>query len=358
MAQIILDCDLMRFRYSGLYYYCLNLGIHVNRLLAEQNQVPINMYVPPAEQHSFGSADVHIVESKWHKYPYFRSFMKDCKLWHAPFQSGRVMPDKRKHKGVKVLLTIHDLNPLHEGKILREQRKSLAQTQALIDKSDAIVCISEFTRQDVLKNCDVKDKPVHVIHNGVKVDVSYSEFPQAYTPRRPFLFGLGYVNSKKNYHVLLPLLQANPELELIVAGKLDDHHYVESMLQKAAEMGIHDRLHIVGTISDDDRSWYFRNCMAFVHPSLAEGFGNPVIEAMYFGKPVFLSDRTSLPEIGGELGFYFRSFEPDHMIEVFRDGMEKFNAEPEMVTALEERGRWFNWEKAAREYVALYKTLC
>ncbi|RXK86265.1 glycosyltransferase family 4 protein [Filimonas effusa] len=358
MAKIILDCDPMRFPYSGLYYYCLNLGLHINQLLAKQNQEPMNFYVPPSQQTAFGAPGIHIVKSKWHKLPYFRAFLNDCKVWHAPFQMGRIMPAVQKNRNTKLVLTIHDLNFLHEGKPLSKQQQNLEHVQNNISKSDAIVCISEFTKQDVLNNCDVGNKLVRVIHNGVNVDNTMPLTPRAYTPRKPFLFGIGYLNSKKNYHVLLPLLKETPEYELVLAGKIDDQDYVEAMRQKAVELGISNRLHIIGTVSDEDRAWYFKNCNAFLHPSLAEGFGIPIVEAMYFGKPVFLSDRTSIPEIAGDLGFYFRSFEPEHMTLTFKNGMEKFKTSSGMSQSLQQKARSFSWEKAAREYLALYQSLC
>jgi glycosyltransferase involved in cell wall biosynthesis len=354
MAKIILDCDLMRFPHSGLYYYCLNLGLHVNLLLEKEQDAMVKMYVPSKVFPSFGAPALHIVESKWHKY--FRSFLNDCRVWHAPFQSGRIMPDRKRYKNIKVLLTIHDLNFLHEGRLLKEQRKSLAHTQTMIDKSDALVCISEFTRNDVLEHCDVKNKPVYVIHNGVHIEEVPFTLPEAYLPRRPFLFGMGYINGKKNYHVLLPLLTQNPDLELVLAGRLDDHQYVSGMLQKAAEMGVHHRLHIIGPVSDEDKAWYLYNCMAFVHPSLAEGFGLPVVEAMLFGKPLFLSNRTSLPEVGGDVAFYFPSFDADVMQRVFKEGMQQYY-QSNMAAALIERGKWFSWEKSAAEYLKVYQSL-
>jgi glycosyltransferase involved in cell wall biosynthesis len=354
MANIILDCDLMRFPNSGLYTYCLNLGIHVNRLL-EKEQVPsLKMYVPRNAYPSFGAPAVHIVESKWHKY--FKSFLNDCRVWHAPFQMGRIIPDKRRYPNLKVLLTIHDLNHLHEGRLLKDQRKSMLHTQSLIDKSDAIVCISEFTKKDVLQHCDVDNKPVYVIHNGVHLTQKQVSAPVAYLPHRPFLFAMGYVNAKKNFHVLLPLLQQNPELELVIAGRLDEHDYVSGMLRKAAEIGVHDRLRITGPVSEDDKSWYFAHCEAFMHPSLAEGFGLPVVEAMLFGKPVFLSQRTSLPEIGGDAAFYFPSFEAETMQRIFKEGMQQYHHQ-NMAAAIIARGKYFDWDKSAAEYLKVYQSL-
>lgn len=354
MAAIILDCDLMRYPNSGLYHYCLNIGLRVNQQLKNEYKPLMKMYVPAAEKNAFESPSHTIVEKKWHRL--WKPFLMGCRVWHAPFQSGRIVPDKKKHPDVRVLLTIHDLNPLHEGKSLKEQFKSVAHTQSLIDKSDAIVCISEFTKSDVMKYCDTGNKPIYVIHNGIHRVNTPGIAPPTLPVNRPFLFGMGYVNAKKNYHVLLPLLRHNPQLEMIIAGKLDEPDYINEIEKQATALGVTDRLHLTGPVSEDDKAWYLSNCYAFVHPSLAEGFGAPVVEAMLFGKPLFLSDRTSLPEIGGDAAFYFSSFEGDHMQHIFREGMQRFEKD-NMSALVTRRGEWFDWEKSAASYLKVYQSL-
>ncbi len=352
--RIILDCDLMKHPHSGLYHYCLNLGQYVQKLLEEDNTGSISFYVPPSEAGTFGSRSKIIVE-KPRFWNFFNPFLKRCDIWHAPFQSGRILPDKKKFPRIKILLTIHDLNPLHEGKPLEEQQRSLAKTQALIDKSDAVVCISEFCKRDVLHNCEVGNRPVHVIHNGSHKVHEPCLNGISYRPSRPFLFGMGYVNTKKNYHVLLPLLE-NEEVELVVAGRLDEPDYIERINQEAATRGVKDRLHIVGPVSESEKAWYFKNCLAFVHPSLAEGFGAPVVEVMQFGKPLFLSALTSLPEIGGDSAFYFSSFEERHMQQVFAEGLRRYEKE-QMAQRIRERGMRFDWNEKAKQYLEVYQSL-
>ncbi|MBD0376467.1 MAG: glycosyltransferase family 4 protein [Flavisolibacter sp.] len=352
MNKLILDCDLMRHPNSGLYHYCLNLGHYINKILEEQGAEKIGFYVPPAEVNSFSDPKNTIVEKRWHKS--IKPFLWRCKLWHAPFQSGRIVPYE--NKTIKVLLTIHDLNALHEGKPPDEQKKSLEHTQKLIDRATAIVCISEFTKQDVLKNCSVGNKPIYVIHNGAHKVGEPRLSSSSYKPVRPFLFGMGYVNTKKNYHVLTSLLKCNEEIELIIAGRLDEPDYIAAMEKEAEEMAVADRLHLLGPVSEGEKAWYLSNCLAFVHPSLAEGFGAPVVEAMKFGKPVFLSDKTALPEIGGDAAFYFSSFEPEHMEQVFREGMMCYEVN-DIVQKIKQRAKTFDWEKSAMKYLEVYRSL-
>jgi glycosyltransferase involved in cell wall biosynthesis len=352
MYRIMLDCDLMRYRDSGLYHYCLNLGTYVHKQLSVLHEGRIAFYVPPAEAASFGPGADCTKEKKWHS-RFFKPFLQGCDIWHAPFQSGRIVPQSNKR--TKILLTIHDLNCLHEDKTDSERAKSLQHTQQLVDKADALVCISHHCKSDVLAHIDVKGKPVHVIHNGTHNVYTPPVKPAMYMPSRPFVFTMGYVNRKKNFHTLLPLL-SNPGIELVIAGKQDEPDYIKKMWQQARKMGVADRLHITGPVSEADKAWYLGNCMAFTLPSLAEGFGAPVVEAMKFGKPLFLSGKTSLPEIGGEVAFYFNSFEPDHMQQVFADGMLQFQKNG-LAGKIIERGNAFRWEEKALEYIKVYRSL-
>ncbi len=353
MYKTILDCNLMRYRDSGLYHYCLNLGTYVKKALDKEQDGRISFYIPPAEKLSFGPGTESIIERKWHQ-KFLKPFLWDCDIWHAPFQSGRIIVPQ-KNKRVKVLLTIHDLNCLHEGKSPKEQRESLNKTQKLIDRADAIVCISHHCKSDVLAHMETGNKPVHVIHNGTHNVTVPPPAPAGYMPLHPFIFSMGYVNRKKNFHTLVPLL-INDEIELVVAGKLDDADYVNSMRVQARKLGVAERLHILGPVSEEDKAWYLKNCMAFALPSLAEGFGAPVVEAMKFGKPMFLSNLTSLPEIGGDVAFYFNNFEPDHMQLVFNEGINQYRQNG-LADRIIKKGNEFDWEQKAMEYLEVYRSL-
>ncbi len=352
MPRVILDCDLMRYRDSGLYHYCLNLGNYVNRQLEKEKGRKISFYVPSAEDDTFEDSNNCIVERKWH-HSFLKPFLWNCDIWHAPFQSGRILPSA--NSKLKILLTIHDLNCLHEDKTAREIRLSLEHTQKLIDKADALVCISQHCKKDVVENLDITGKDVVVIHNGTHHVNVPPQNPDGYKPSRPFLFAMGYVNRKKNFHSLVPLL-ANNNIELVVAGKLDEPDYILKMKKNAEDMGVRDRLKIVGPVSEADKAWYFKNCMAFSLPSLAEGFGAPVVEAMAFGKPIFLSNSTSLPEIGADVAFYFNSFDPDHMQWVFQAGIAEYQRNG-LSEKIIKRGLEFSWEEKAAEYCKVYKRL-
>jgi glycosyltransferase involved in cell wall biosynthesis len=252
------------------------------------------------------------------------------------------------------VLTIHDLNFLYEKKSAPKQQSYLKKVQRNIDRADHIVAISEFTRQDVLKHLKLNNKPISVIYNGCVVKSFPAYTNTEITASKPFLFALGTVIPKKNFHVLVPLLKGNDH-DLIIAGKADEA-YKAFIMEQASLYGVADRVKIIGPVSNEDKYLYYKHCKAFLFPSLAEGFGIPVIEAMFFGKPVFLSAKTSLPEIGGNLAYYFENFEPEYMQKVFAEGLSHYE-QTQPSQAIINHATQFSWEKCAKAYWAIYQSL-
>ena len=109
-------------------------------------------------------------------------------------------------------------------------------------------------------------------------------------------------------------------------------------------------------ISDAQKAWAYEHCAGFVFPSLTEGFGLPPIEAMHFGKPVFLARRTCLPEVGGSVADYFDSFDAASMKAVVQAGLAR-HAEPGRAAAIQAHAAQFNWDRTADAYLALYRRL-
>ena len=111
-----------------------------------------------------------------------------------------------------------------------------------------------------------------------------------------------------------------------------------------------------GGVSEEDKSYLYHHCEAFLFPSIAEGFGLPVIEAMLCSRPVFCSNRTSLEEIGGNFAFFWKNFETDYMVETFYKGLELFKDETYKLKQ-KEYAKSYTYKKNVSEYVKLYKEL-
>lgn len=352
MNRIIFDCERMKYENTGLFHYCLNLGTHLKKFI-QNDAEELAYYCPLETTQLFGSSQKHIVQNELHKFrlPALDKF----KIWHATYQDSYYIPFW--NKKIQVVLSIHDLNFMYDAsKSQAKKERYLRRLQMLIDRADAIICVSEYCKKDVVFYCNLANKPLHVIYNGTNTLTEPQLLKQSYMPTKPFIFSLGTIVPKKNFHSLLPLLQGHTDMELVIAGRIDDVGYYQSILDTANRMGISKKVKMVGPVSESEKSWYFNNCHAFAFPSTAEGFGLPVAEAMSVGKPLFLSGKTALPEIGGDVAFYFENFSASHMNETFVAGMKRYTLF-KMQEKIIQKGKDYNWDIAAQEYWKIYRSL-
>lgn len=289
------------------------------------------------------------------RYPFFR-IKKNFNLWHSVNQNTKIEPASN---AIPYLLTIHDTNFLDEEKGASFDFR-MKQLKEKIHRSDAIVYVSEFAKTSTHAHFDIPKIPEYVIYNGNNLNNS-AKYADAYctnfVPSAPFIFSIGQVVEKKNFHTLIDMLRFTSDVHLVIAGEMKSE-YAEVLQQKIRLHKLEKRVSLLGTISESDKIFYYKNCLAFAFPSLREGFGFPVLEAMTFGKPVFLSNKTSLPEIGGSHAFYWDNFDPEYMASVFINGMNQFHQNKDILSSMyKNRAQKFTWENAAKEYMNVYKSI-
>lgn len=346
--KIVFDCERMKYPYTGLFEYCHKLASALIANKADNNE--IQLYLQKKDSSFFVSDIKKIFQKSIDKF-FFQHISDEIDIWHTTFQTSWYMPPRKKN--TKRVLTIHDLNFLHEQKSAIKKAKYIKKYQLNINKADYIIAISEFAKQDILSHLQIT-KPIKVIYNGCDFEIFPNFDKPIYLPQKEFIFALGTVIAKKNFHTL-PCLLVNNNLELIIAGK-EDSDYVIKIMKEAKRHHVEDRVRIIGPITKEDKYWYFKNCEAFAFPSLAEGFGIPVIEAMNFGKPVFLSNLTSLPEIGGPLAYCFENFEESYMQRIFEKGMEHYK-ETKPSEKIKEHAKKFSWQTCADQHWEFYKLI-
>lgn len=342
--MVIFDCERMKFPRTGLYTFCDRLGQALLREAGEEASCSLGFYVPSSYVGHFGTGPSYLEKRFSHK---FRLVPK-ADVWHSTYQLTHYMPS-----GVPVVQTVHDLNYLYEDLSSARRDRYQRRIQQHLRQINRIVAISEFVRQDILAHLDTGEIPVEVIYNGCDEYRGEVHSP-ACPPLRPFLFTVGTVLPKKNFHTL-PCLLRECDYELVIAGNLSD--YVQQIEAEARRWGVAGRVHCVGGVNEAVKHWYLQHCEAFLFPSIAEGFGLPVVEAMAYGKPLFLSAHTSLPEIGGHCACYFPGdFNPDGMRRTFVRGMESFGR-PDGIAPEDVRARTalFSWQRAAHRYMQIYK---
>lgn len=344
--SLLITLDSMRHENTGLHTFGKSLG----RELARQGAGRFDMsaYTYPAQNGILGSHVAHVRHRKYHRWimPQGRRF----DVVHFADQYCRFGAERVR---ARTVMTVHDLNQVHEQPAgsprLERHLRRMARKIAAVDR---VVAISEFVKGDILRLFpDAADKTC-VIYNGADAGTAPAGHQPRHVPPGPFLFTVGMVCPKKNFHVLVPLLRGN-DFTLVIAGVIKED-YRQTIVREAARFGVSDRVAITGPVSQADKDWYYAHCEAFLFPSLAEGFGLPVLEAMHHGRPVFLSRSTSLPEVGGDAAYYFDSFEPGHMGAVLAGGMARFAADGGPRRVRDHAAR-FSWDQAAAAYLDLYR---
>ncbi len=275
-------------------------------------------------------------------------------LWHSVNQSTKIEPKR----DLPYVLTVHDVNFIAEISSNLEHPCNIAFKKKLA-RANAITYISEFAKASTHQHFNVPDVPETVILNGNPSQEAINldgYFPKNY-PKGKYLFTIGEFWERKNFHLLVEMLEHLPEYSLIIAGN-NEREYGQKVKRTISDLGLGDRVMLAGRISEKDKQYYLQNSDAFLFPSLREGFGLPPIEAMRFGTPIFLAHRTSLPEVGGDVAYYWHDLEPKKMAEVFLQGMDSYYNDHLINTKkLVERAASFDWNKAAKEYIKVYKSV-
>ena len=341
--RILVDLSMLRHPYCGLGQVARSYG---EWYAARADAIPagceVTLLVPQAYVGAFGQRVRYLVARDL--YRFFPGLMPRFDLWHSIHQLSPFRPPAT---GGRRVLTIHDVNFMYEKQGAKRQRY-LRRLQAECDAADELCFISRFAMEDARRVLDFGSKTPHVVYNGVPDMTTGAQEPVPEAVGAPFLLSIGVVKAKKNLHVLLPMMERLPDWRLVIAGD-DSDPYARQLRQQLAA---HGNVVMVGRVGDAQRRWLYAHCGALLFPSLAEGFGLPVIEAMQWGKPVFCSDRTSLPEVGGGHAFYFRSFEAEAMAAVVRQGLASFDGAAADAARRHEAS--FSVENMMNQYWKLY----
>jgi len=265
-----------------------------------------------------------------------------CVLWHSTFQHNITRPPAGvRHR----LLTVHDLNYRYAGFRPGPLRDRLL-TRMAIGRSTSLVTISRYVAQDVANHAGWRG-PLRTIYNGATDLTPSSQQAVPELSGQRYFLHVSRMARSKNVGAIIDLARAWPERTFVLVGPAWGH-----------SKRIHDELsgtmpnvRVLLGVDDSVKAWLLANCEAFLFPSFTEGFGLPPLEAMHFGTPVFLSDRTSLPEVGGTQAGYFRDFSAAAMRKVLELELPRLQASRE---ATRSWARTFTWDRCVAGYVALY----
>tara|TARA_B100000795_G_scaffold130321_1_gene97227 strand:- start:15690 stop:16739 length:1050 start_codon:yes stop_codon:yes gene_type:complete len=347
MKQVFLESHNIKNKFSGFGQF----NYHLIKALAKQETTGFEIILHAKDTASlkeeFGSVFKYKKYQNISRHTPFR-IKKRYDVWHCLNQNIKIEPFFK----TPYVLTVHDVHFATEAKL--KDRFNLK-----LQRATAIIYISKFAKKDTHANFKVPKVPEYVIYNGNTITAI--EIPEAYVskalPKQKFLFSIGAFTQRKNFKSLVRILPLLPEYDLVLAGD-NTTKYADELKALARELGVQERVHTPGKIQDLAKYYYLQHCEAFVFPSLKEGFGIPPIEAMRFGKPIFISNNTSLPEIGGEHSFYWDHYSPEYMVHVLKEGMLKFHSQEEFYTQWYiTRAKSFDWNETAKQYIDVYQSI-
>lgn len=347
--SVLIDLDRLKDLNTGLGQVAEFFGDEISKM--KDDNFKFTLLVPQKFKGYFGdNVDYEIVSLKRR---YFPSLCKKYDLWYTIHQDSAYFPSDRK---TPYILTINDLNFLEE-KSPSKAKKRLKILQKKVVRATLITVISKYTESVVRENLDTGEIPIKVVYFGVKVK-TYKNVPRpGFAPEGDLLFSIGVVRMKKNFHVLIDFVQCLPQkYKLVIAGNKASG-YADDLQQKIDKLGLHDRILLTGLISEEDKFWMYDNCKAVLFPSKFEGMGFPPIEAMQFGKPVFASTFSSIPEVSEDKAYYWETFDPEDMCSFFLQKLEEFYGDPLRPEILKQHSQKFTWEASVKTYLGLFKEI-
>lgn len=259
------------------------------------------------------------------------------------------LPNMRLRRAVS---TFHDLFVMTGEYSTPEFRaRFTAQARDAAERSDAIIAVSAFTGRQVETLLGVEPARIHVIHHGIR-----RLPPPSTAARENVVLNVGAIQVRKNIARLVQAFESvDQSWRLVLAGSMG--YGAEQIVRQIESSPARDRIAITGYIPPEElASWYAR-ASVFAFPSLDEGFGMPVLEAMAHGIPVLTSNRSALPEVAGDAALLVDPENLDQIAASLGELTRDDDLRRKFATQGQARAIQFSWEKATRETWGVYQKI-
>jgi glycosyltransferase involved in cell wall biosynthesis len=282
-------------------------------------------------------------------------------LFHAP---DFILPPLR--RGTRSIVTIHDLSFVREPDSVmpgmgRHLNKWVPQS---VQQASHVIAVSEATRQDLIELYQTPPEKISVLYHGVgpefkpiRETACLKAVRQKYGLNdRPFILSVGTIQPRKNYQRLIQAFaRVDPGAMLVIAGGAGWKN--EAIFDELKKAGLQERVRFPGFVAEADLPALYSAATLVIYPSLYEGFGLPVLEAMACGAPVIASNRSSLPEVVGEAGWLIDPYDIDSMAVAMGQLLEDVSGRESLTRAGQSWAAQFTWSKTGVELVNLYKKI-
>jgi len=277
-------------------------------------------------------------------------------LLYSPVAEGILFPQ------LPQIITIHDLLPFHYPSLLPRWVPYYEYfLPSVIKGSTGVVCVSEFTRQEVLERYpSIPEVKLKVIHGGVDLERFHPCSPGVIKERyeiSDYLLCVGEVRPYKNMENVFRALELwTDSPQLAICGKILGDHKAK-LENLARSLNIENRVTWLGYVPDDLLPNLYSEAAAFIFPSLYEGFGLPILEAMACGCPTLSSNMASLPEIGGKAAHFFDPKEIGDMAEAIKKVCEDSMYRQKLAQRGPKHAKKYNWDSSFKKHMDLFETV-
>jgi glycosyltransferase involved in cell wall biosynthesis len=249
------------------------------------------------------------------------------------------------------IATFHDLFVLSGEYSTPEFRaRFAAQARDAAERADLIVAVSAFTGSQVQESFGVSPDRIRIIHHGTLPRT----IPHA--PREKLVLCVGAIQRRKGQAALVRAFRAMPdEWTLVLAGS--NGFEAGETLAEVAKSPARERIRITGYVSEDQLAEFYGKASIFAFPSLDEGFGMPVLEAMAAGIPVVTSNRSALPEVAGDAAVLVDPLRDDQLATALTELSKDEHRRAELIQRGKARAEGFKWSHAVEQTVAVYREL-
>ena len=246
-----------------------------------------------------------IYKSLWRTKNIVKQLQEDkVQIYHG--LSGE-LPLGLRNSGIKSVVTIHDLIFLRHPEYYHwfDRKMYTWKFHQTIKQADRIIAVSECTKRDILEFGKIDPEKISVIYQSC--NPKFTNMPtkgemeaatKKYDLPKRYLLCVGTIEERKNLMLAVKSLSLLPEdIHLVAVGKKTK--YADKVMETADKTGVSHRLHLLSGVSDDELNVIYKKAEVFVYPSRYEGFGIPIIEAIFCGLPVVASTGSCLEEAGG-----------------------------------------------------------
>ncbi len=298
---------------------------------------------------------------------YWRSFSmsKDIEKYQNDIFHGlsNEIPKGINREKTKVVVTIHDLIFLRFPKLYKALDRSIynQKFKFACQNSDVIVAISEQTKQDIIHYYHTDPNKIKVVYQGcdpVYYQTVSSEkkaaIRQKYNLPENFTLNVGTIEKRKNIlSIIKAMHQGKIDFPLVVVGRKTD--YMDEIMEYIQNNHLENKIQFLHNVSFEDLPSLYQMSSLFVYPSIFEGFGIPVIEAINSRTPVITSNISSLPEAGGEHSFYVDPYNIEQISTAIKSVLNDTEKAKEMIEKSLLHVEKFRGKNVARELMKCYQ---